>query len=653
MKEMLNLPVGFKVKAISDNNGENDFIVIEGYANTTTVDRVGDIILEEAWTKGGLDNYLKNPIILAYHNHTKPIGLMTEYYINNKGLKIVAKVHKSIGEIYSLIKDGVLKTFSVGFRTREADYDTETDLFVIKDLELLEVSVVSIPANADSTFSVRKSFETEDEYISFKSEFLEGTSTVIAEDESDDNSENKEEKNMPESIDKKQLETDLRAKIEKEMQEEADRKAALEEEVSTQVEKAISTTTEVVGERVENLKTEIEKRFNDESTTLQEALDSIKSEIAEYSEQLQSYNKSKMSFTDKESSVIDLANKDIDTAMLVSKILNRPVADTKFGQDLIQKAGTTSDGAHQIGMTAGWEIGFSTRLFEDVREKLIVENLFTTMTLPRATLNIPLNPEAGYGTWVVGGAVGELSAATSSGTARTHGLNDTQLTAYKLATKEFIGYEEEDDSLIPLIPIIRDAAVRRMAKSSDKALLRGVNGVVAGTGEGSYPFDGLATIGVNAGRTLAIGGTFGTIVDTVTVANLRAMRKQMGVHGHNASDIVFVVSHDVYYDLLEDTNFLTMDKVGTQATILTGQVGKVGGSAIIVSGEFESKAANKVAAICVNMSNYIKGDYKGLSVERERSVENQTNLLVVTRRMGMLELFSSNATVVTMVWPGA
>ena len=58
LNNMIDIPVDFKIKALDDD--ESDTIVIEGYANTTTVDRVGDIILEEAWTKGGLDNYLKN-----------------------------------------------------------------------------------------------------------------------------------------------------------------------------------------------------------------------------------------------------------------------------------------------------------------------------------------------------------------------------------------------------------------------------------------------------------------------------------------------------------------------------------------------------------------------------------------------------------------
>ena len=145
-----------KVKSV----GEESALIIEGYANTTDKDRQGDVILEEAWTKGGLDNYLKNPIVLAYHNPEKPIGEVTDYGINHKGLHVIAEISKAAGDVYSLIREGVLKAFSVGFRVKDADYDSETDIFVIKDLEMYELSVVSVPANADSIFSVRKSFET-------------------------------------------------------------------------------------------------------------------------------------------------------------------------------------------------------------------------------------------------------------------------------------------------------------------------------------------------------------------------------------------------------------------------------------------------------------------------------------------------------------
>ena len=640
-KTIFNIPIDFQIKAVGD---DDEVLQIEGFANTTTVDRVGDIILEEAWTKGGLENYLKNPIILAYHNHSRPIGKMVDYAVNDKGLKITAEIIKSAGEVYSLIKSGVLKTFSVGFRTKDADYDTDTDLFVIKDLELMEVSVVSIPANADSIFSVKKSFETDEEYTSFKAEFFKDTNTAIADKELNTNSD-KEEKIMPQT--QAEIEAELRAKIEKEINDEAARKADLAEEVSSVVETQIKGTVETVKTQVENLKEEIETRLADDSKTMQEALDGIQGQIKEYAEELTALNQSKMSFKDKGKGSDDKAlytNDEEDIAILVSKVLGRPVADTNYGMQLLEK----SDGQHHTALTEDWEASFSMRLWDDIREKLIVEPLFRVIQLPTVTLHLPLNPEAGYGTWVT---TAQMNAATSSGTTRIHSPEDISITAHKLATKELLGYEEEDDSLIALVPLIRDASVRRMAKSSDKALLIGDTGTAAGTGEGNYPFNGLAEIGVDDTNTTTIGGTLASPT-AVTVVQMQAMRRSMGVHGHNPSDLVYIVNHEVYYDLLEDPDFRTMDLVGTKATIITGQVGAIAGTPVIVSGEFET-AASTAAAVCVNMSNYLKGEYKSLRVERERSVENQTNLLVVTRRFGMIELFPANPTVHTLINPAS
>lgn len=637
--------VDFKIKSVHrEEDEEKDFITIEGFANTTTVDRVGDIILEEAWTKGGLDNYLKNPVILAYHQHDEPVGRMTDYAINNKGFRIVADILKDT-KVYKLIKNEILKTFSVGFRTKDADYDTDTDIFVIKDLELMEVSVVSVPANADSTFSVRKSFKTDEEYTSFKSEYTKDTTAVITENVSEIISDNIEEKIMPTEFTKAEIEAQVRADIEKEIKDKAVAAAALKDEVEAQV--AISTegTIETIGAKVEDLKSEIEKRLEDDSKSMQESLDGLQNVIKEYAEDLANLTKSKMSFREKGTIEEEFTTKEMDTAVLVAKILNTDLEGTKYFKGLVEK----SNLEHHQQLTEDWEATFSSRIYDDIRERLIVEPLFTNIELPSVTLHLPLNPEAGYGTWVTNA---QLNAATSSGTTRLHEVEDISITAHKLATKELLGYEEEDDSLIALVPLIRDAAVRRMAKSSDKALLVGDSGQAAGTGEGLYPFNGLATIGVDDTRTFTMGGTVGSET-AVTVANLATLRRSMDVFGHDPQDLIFVVNHHVYFDLLEDDDFRTVDMVGKLATIITGTVGFVSGTAVVVSGEFGAAGTGVPAGVCVNMSNYLKGNYKGIKVERERSVENQTNLLVVTRRFGMIELFPANPTVATILYPAS
>lgn len=146
---------------------------IAGYANTIDKDRTGDIVLPDAWVKG-IDNFRRNPILLYQHDHNKPIGRVKNITVDKKGIFVEATVSTAAETqhgVKTLIEDGVLKSFSVGFKIKDADYDRSSDAFTIKDVELLEISVVSVPANQNSLFSVRKSFEADEQYESFKQQF--------------------------------------------------------------------------------------------------------------------------------------------------------------------------------------------------------------------------------------------------------------------------------------------------------------------------------------------------------------------------------------------------------------------------------------------------------------------------------------------------
>jgi HK97 family phage prohead protease/HK97 family phage major capsid protein len=176
----------FSVKGISDNKS----LKIAGYANTSDKDRTGDIVLPEAWTKG-VDNFRRNPILLYQHDHSKPIGRVNNIRVDKKGIFVEANVSDAAEAqhgVKTLIKDGVLKSFSVGFKVKDATYDKVSDIFYIKDLELLEISVVSVPANQNSLFSVRKSFESDEEYSKFKSAFsVEETVSEVTTETTEEN----------------------------------------------------------------------------------------------------------------------------------------------------------------------------------------------------------------------------------------------------------------------------------------------------------------------------------------------------------------------------------------------------------------------------------------------------------------------------------
>lgn len=162
-------------------------IKIRGFANTISKDRAGDVIAASAWTtSSALKNYLKNPIILFGHDHTRPIGKCLDISPTEMGLQIEAEVFAEADpSIYNLIKHGVLKTFSVGFRILDADWDDDTNTFIILDLELFEISVVSVPCNQDSTFSLAKSMTGQD-YMELRKNFIPSKTDSEAKKESEE-----------------------------------------------------------------------------------------------------------------------------------------------------------------------------------------------------------------------------------------------------------------------------------------------------------------------------------------------------------------------------------------------------------------------------------------------------------------------------------
>lgn len=127
---------------------------ISGWANKAVVDRGKDLIQMDAWN---IDNYKKVPTILFNHDKDKPIGKAVDVRPTEQGLWIKAKISNSkdpeISKIRDLVNEGMLNAFSVGFDSQDEQKDAD-GINNIKQAELYEVSVVTLPMNQDSVFDV-------------------------------------------------------------------------------------------------------------------------------------------------------------------------------------------------------------------------------------------------------------------------------------------------------------------------------------------------------------------------------------------------------------------------------------------------------------------------------------------------------------------
>ena len=615
-----------------------DSIMIEGYASTVDTDRQGDIVPSTVW-KSGVQNYLKNPVILAYHDHSEPIGRMVDHRIDSKGLWIKARISAAAGEVFNLIKDGVLTAFSIGFRIADAEYNAATELFVVKELELHEISVVSVPANQNTLFSLSKSFNTDEEVKFFKLQFapkLESAKGLESPVEA--NGDTTKEWNMdPKDLEKLLADTAKQAAAETakaiaEQQAQAAQEKAAQDRAQADLDakiKAAVAQVQTVDTGAERLLAEVEKRVAEQEQSHKSALASLQATLAEKAAELEAVQKSRMQFAaDGTSATMSYAEK--EKAVLLARMANKGVEDTKFGREMVQKYG-----AHVPSAT--WELEVSMNMEAEVRRRLVVAPLFRQIAMQTNVMRIPVNPEAGTATWVDNGDFGAVpgslgAAGASAGNTATHALKEITLNAFKVATNEYTAYEEEEDSLIAIMPVIRDGMIRRIARAVDKALLRGA----AGTGD---PITGLASY---AGSGTQVG--IATTSTAVTVANLRTMRKNLGVWGLDPADVVYIVNSSVYYNLLEDTVFQTMNQVGPSATLLTGQIGQIGNSPVLVSGELNDPSASagatfaNVGAICVAPGNFIVGNQRGLRIDTQELVETQRRVMVASLRTGFVRV---------------
>lgn len=152
MDKIKNMTGFFEVKEVKES--DYDFI-IAGVANRYEIDRANEIMDPLGFK---LDNYAKNPIVLYQHDHTQPAGKCIDMRpVDKEGLYVKVYISKAVPNIRTLVKEGVLNSFSVGFKSVLEEYDQEKGCTVIKEAELHEISIVSVPCQQSSQFVQIKS----------------------------------------------------------------------------------------------------------------------------------------------------------------------------------------------------------------------------------------------------------------------------------------------------------------------------------------------------------------------------------------------------------------------------------------------------------------------------------------------------------------
>lgn len=127
---------------VKEGTGKFSFI-----ASTAAVDRQGEVIDPKGWD---VTAYMKNPVILWAHNyHELPVGKAVSVTGDEKELRVEGEfaddeMNPKAGQVRRLYEKGFLSAVSVGFIPKERNGN------IITKAELLEISVVPVPANPEA-----------------------------------------------------------------------------------------------------------------------------------------------------------------------------------------------------------------------------------------------------------------------------------------------------------------------------------------------------------------------------------------------------------------------------------------------------------------------------------------------------------------------
>jgi hypothetical protein len=146
--ERKHLSRPFELKAVNDNG------TFEGYGSVFGVeDWYRDIVAPGAFAKTLAAWKLKGtmPSLCWQHDMERVIGVYEEMREDEYGLYLKGRLLKDdielAREAYALLKNRAVSGLSIGYRVLVDEYNRDTDVRTLKELELWEVSLVTMPAN--------------------------------------------------------------------------------------------------------------------------------------------------------------------------------------------------------------------------------------------------------------------------------------------------------------------------------------------------------------------------------------------------------------------------------------------------------------------------------------------------------------------------
>lgn len=295
---------------------------------------------------------------------------------------------------------------------------------------------------------------------------------------------------------------------------------------------------------------------------------------------------------------------------------------------------------------------WSAQIWNRAREDNVILPLFNAIEMPSNPFTLPTegaDPSVYYVPETADEAQLALGSTNPIPDSRI-GSGRVQLTAKKLALRVGFSAELVEDAIVPVLALYRQQAVQAILDSIDHVLLNGdIESGATGNINKSHAapaatdrylaFDGLRKLPLvtNTANGVSAGGV------APTLALLRQARfTLLPRYAARPSDLAWIVDSATYARLLALAEYVTVDKGGPAATAITGQIGLLDGSPVLVSAEMPlATTTGKVGAsgnttgtaVCVYRPGWTVGYRRRIAVNVDYLPYTDSYQLTATVRL--------------------
>lgn len=296
----------------------------------------------------------------------------------------------------------------------------------------------------------------------------------------------------------------------------------------------------------------------------------------------------------------------------------------------------------------------SSQFVEEYQLARVIEDKFQEIPMASNPYQLPIQS---------GVTKARLVAENTAMTDANFNTGVIEFSAKKFAEYYIMPEELNEDSIVPIYGIAKSEVMEAQRRAVEAAILNGDDDgthidsdtQAAGANVAEKAWKGLRRQGL---ANTANGGTtdFGNAI--VSEANLSTQRQRMGKFGVNPKELLWIIDPVVLQQMLRLPSVVTMEKYGSLATVITGELARYQGIPIIVSeymrsdlnatGVYDGVTVNRTALLLVNMRRWWVGMRRPIRLKVMEDLPNQDRWLMASYQRKDFKGFAQSATEVSV-----